>query len=84
MADDQTHARQRRALSHAFSTKALLEQEYIVRSYIDVFSKKMQEFASSGETVDIVEWFSVSFSFFVTNYGRVADLSSICSTQPLT
>ncbi|KAN0107802.1 cytochrome P450 [Hyaloscypha variabilis] len=29
MANDVDHARQRRALSHAFSTKALLEQEYI-------------------------------------------------------
>jgi cytochrome P450 len=58
MADDATHARQRRALSHAFSTKALLEQEYIVKSYIDVFSKKMQDFASKGEVVDIVDWFA--------------------------
>lgn len=60
MADDVTHARQRRALSHAFSTKALLEQEYIVKSYIDVFSEKMRAFASKGEVVDVVEWFSVS------------------------
>jgi cytochrome P450 len=58
MANDADHARQRRALSHAFSTKALLEQEYIVKSYIDVFSKKMNEFAAKGETVDVVDWFA--------------------------
>jgi cytochrome P450 len=58
MANDADHARQRRALSHAFSTKALLEQEYIVKSYIDVFSKKMNEFAANGETVDVVDWFA--------------------------
>jgi cytochrome P450 len=58
MANDEDHARQRRALSHAFSTKALLEQEYIVKSYIDVFSKKMNEFAAKGETVDVTDWFA--------------------------
>lgn len=58
MADDTTHARQRRALSHAFSTKALLEQEYIIKSYIDTFSKKMQGFARTGETVNLTDWFA--------------------------
>ena len=58
MANDADHARQRRALSHAFSTKALMEQEYIVKEYVDVFSKQMQEFARTGETVDVVDWFA--------------------------
>jgi len=58
MANDSDHARQRRALSHAFSTKALLEQEYIVQEYIDVFSKKMNEFAAKGEVVDVTDWFA--------------------------
>ncbi|KAL2755499.1 hypothetical protein ACRALDRAFT_2041856 [Sodiomyces alcalophilus JCM 7366] len=48
----------RRALSHAFSTKALLEQEYIVKSYIDVFSLKMREFAKTGTPVNLVDWFA--------------------------
>lgn len=58
MANDADHARQRRALSHAFSTKALLEQEYIVQEYINVFSKKMNEFAAKGEVVDVTDWFA--------------------------
>lgn len=58
MADDTDHARQRRALSHAFSTKALLEQEYLVRQYVDVFSDKMQDFAKEGATVDLTNWFA--------------------------
>jgi cytochrome P450 len=58
MADDATHARQRRALSHAFSTKALLEQEYILQGYINKFSGHMQKFAKSGETFDILDWFA--------------------------
>jgi cytochrome P450 len=58
MANDADHARQRRALSHAFSTKALLEQEYIVKSYINVFSDKMREFAKTGTPVNVVDWFA--------------------------
>lgn len=56
MAQDDDHARQRRALSHAFSTKALLEQEHIVREYIDKFAVKMKGFEKSGKPVDFVDW----------------------------
>jgi cytochrome P450 len=58
MANDTDHARQRRALSHAFSTKALLEQEYIVTDYVNVFSQKMQEFARGDGIVDVTDWFA--------------------------
>lgn len=59
MANDIDHARQRRALSHAFSTKALLEQEYIVMNYVNVFSNKMREFAATGDgIVDVANWFA--------------------------
>ncbi|KAF2468932.1 pisatin demethylase [Lindgomyces ingoldianus] len=58
MANDADHARQRRALSHAFSTKALLEQEYIVNNYVNIFSQKMQEFAEGDGIVDVTEWFA--------------------------
>ncbi|OAA57409.1 averantin oxidoreductase [Niveomyces insectorum RCEF 264] len=58
MANDADHARQRRALSYAFSTKALLEQEHIIRTYIDRFSDKMKEFARTGTSVDVVAWFA--------------------------
>jgi cytochrome P450 len=60
MANDADHARQRRALSHAFSTKALMEQEYIVKNYVEVFSNKMKEIASGvgGGVVDVTDWFA--------------------------
>lgn len=58
MANDEDHARQRRALSHAFSTKALLEQEHIVRSYVDLFSNKIRDFAQAGTPVNVVNWFA--------------------------
>jgi len=58
MAGDADHARQRRALSHAFSTKALLEQEYIVKNYIEVFSEKMNEFSHKRALVNVTDWFA--------------------------
>ncbi|KAF2251956.1 pisatin demethylase [Trematosphaeria pertusa] len=58
MANDADHARQRRALSHAFSTKALLEQEYIVMNYVNIFAQKMQEFARGDGIVDVTDWFA--------------------------
>lgn len=58
MANDIDHARQRRALSHAFSTKALLEQENIVMNYINAFSDNMRRFASSGGVVNVADWFA--------------------------
>lgn len=53
MAGDEDHARQRRALSHAFSTKALLEQESIITDYIDVFSDIMKDFAKKSQLVNV-------------------------------
>ncbi len=58
MADDVDHARQRRSLSHAFSTKALLEQEGLIKVYTDIFRDKMNEFARSGRVCNIADWFS--------------------------
>lgn len=58
MADDDNHSRQRRTLSHAFSQKALLEQESIIRGYVDLFVEKMKPFAASGDAVNMCDWFS--------------------------
>lgn len=58
MADDANHARQRRVLSHAFSQKALLEQESIIRGYVDLLIERLKPFAASGTPVDMCDWFS--------------------------
>ncbi|KAK5712560.1 hypothetical protein LTR17_017941 [Elasticomyces elasticus] len=69
MAGDVDHARQRRALSHAFSTKALLEQEYIVKGYVNDFSEKMKGFAQRGELVNVTNWFAY------TTFDIIGDLA---------
>jgi hypothetical protein len=47
-------------LSHAFSEKALREQEPLINQYFDLFISKLQE--NAGQPQDMVSWFNfVSF-----------------------
>ncbi|KAH8666879.1 cytochrome P450 [Xylariales sp. PMI_506] len=39
--DPEAHARQRKALSHAFSAKALREQESLIQQYVELFIKQL-------------------------------------------
>lgn len=57
-ADQKTHARQRRVLAYAFSDKALGEQEYIVKQYVDLLMKRLGEKAASDSVIDVTAWFS--------------------------
>lgn len=63
MADDNNHSRQRRTLAHAFSQKALLEQESIIRGYVDLFVAKLKPFAENGTPANMCDWFSTSKLF---------------------
>lgn len=69
MADHDNHARQRKALSHGFSKKALWEQEPIVQSFVDKLMANIDVYAQTGEVFDIVKWFN-----FIT-FDVIGDLS---------
>ncbi|QDS74784.1 hypothetical protein FKW77_001909 [Venturia effusa] len=59
MADHDTHARQRKALSYGFSKKALWEQEDIMQEYVDKLMSNFQSFAKQPTVpFDIVKWFN--------------------------
>ncbi|KAF2712007.1 pisatin demethylase [Pleomassaria siparia CBS 279.74] len=58
MAPDAHHARQRRALAHAFSKQALLEQEPILKGYVSTFVQRLREMAHKGEVTNMVSWFN--------------------------
>lgn len=60
VADDATHTRHRRVLAHAFSDKALKEQEPMLKHWAEVLVTKLQErAASSARTpLDIVSWWN--------------------------
>ncbi|KAF9891098.1 hypothetical protein FE257_005034 [Aspergillus nanangensis] len=69
MADHDNHARQRKALSHGFSKKALWEQEKIIQEFVTKLMGNIHRFAEKGEAFDIVKWFN-----FVT-FDVIGDLS---------
>lgn len=58
MADNETHARQRRALSHGFSQQALWGQEDIVQSFVTKLMSNLQGFADQKQSFNIVDWFN--------------------------
>lgn len=70
-ANDADHSRYRRLLSNAFSERALIQQESLLLSYIELLISRLRECASSKHTavVDMVQWFNF------TTFDIVGDLS---------
>ena len=72
-ASDADHARYRRLLAHAFSERALREQEYLPLAYIDLLTRKLRGIVSASEShstvVDIVKWLNF------TTFDIVGDLT---------
>jgi len=54
-ADEKDHTRLRRVLTHAFSDRAIREQEPLVQKYVDVLMRQLNEQSSKG-TVDMSKW----------------------------
>jgi cytochrome P450 len=69
MADRENHARQKKALSHGFSKKALWEQEDIVQGFVDKFIGWCHLYAAKGEAFDIMKYYN-----FLT-FDVIGDLS---------
>ncbi|RAL00110.1 cytochrome P450 [Aspergillus ibericus CBS 121593] len=67
-ADRATHTRQRRLLSHAFSEKALREQEGMIQGYVDRLVEQLASRAGDGPQ-NMVDWFT-----FIA-YDLIRDLS---------
>jgi cytochrome P450 len=55
---DEDHGRQRRALSHAFSHQALMDQEPIIQGYMTKVVDHLRGFAQEKRTFDIGDWFN--------------------------
>ena len=60
-ANDADHRRLRQIMSHAFSDKAIKEQEYLIQFHVDEMLRFIKA-ESSPRTVDLVEW--VNWTFF--------------------
>ena len=57
-ADDVNHARQRKILSHAFSDKALKEQEPLLKKWAELMRKKLAERANGEEKTDMLKFYN--------------------------
>jgi cytochrome P450 len=59
-ADDTSHARQRKLVSHAFSQKALHEQQSLLSHYVKLLVRKLKEVTKTDAQgkVDIVDWYN--------------------------
>jgi len=57
-ADDANHSRQRKILSHAFSDRALKEQEPLFKRWIELMRSKLQEQAERGYKVDMLKFYN--------------------------
>ncbi|KAL8704284.1 MAG: hypothetical protein Q9201_002538 [Fulgogasparrea decipioides] len=68
-ANDADHSRYRRLLSHAFSDRALREQEPLLQYYIDFLVRRLRDHASTSSTIDMVQWFNF------TTFDIVGDLA---------
>ncbi|KAJ5108111.1 Cytochrome monooxygenase lcsI [Penicillium angulare] len=69
-ADDADHSRTRRLLSHAFSEKALREQEDLIQSYVDLLVDGLnKQISKSQDAVDMVRWYNY------TTFDIIGDLA---------
>ncbi|KAL4995183.1 cytochrome P450 [Aspergillus recurvatus] len=67
--NDADHTRYRRALSHAFSAKALQDQEPLIQGYVDKLVSRLKVVAESGRPDDMVKWFNL------TTFDIIGDLA---------
>lgn len=59
LANDEAHSRTRRTLSHAFSEKALQEQEPLLQEYVDQLVNGLKRSAAAGKgTPDMTAWYN--------------------------
>ncbi|GME27350.1 Cytochrome P450 [Neofusicoccum parvum] len=63
------HARVRRVFSHAFSDKALREQEPLIQRYIDLLIQRLHEKVKAGADVDMVRYYNF------TTFDIIGDLT---------
>ncbi|KAI4281374.1 MAG: hypothetical protein L6R35_005661, partial [Caloplaca aegaea] len=57
--DPKVHGRMKKLLSHAFSTKALIEQEDIIQSSIDAFIDKIGPESQTPKGLNVGEWYQM-------------------------
>lgn len=69
LADEADHSRMRRNLAHAFSDKALRDQEILLQQYVDLLVHRLGEQAAANKPIDMARWYNF------TTFDIIADLT---------
>ena len=68
-ASDADHRRYRTLVGHAFSDRALKEQQPIIDSHVDLLMQRLREVSKTGRPIDIHQWFNY------TTFDIIGDLA---------
>ncbi|KAL1889864.1 hypothetical protein Sste5346_008587 [Sporothrix stenoceras] len=63
------HFRYRRAMLPAFSDRALMQQEQLIRVYVDLLVKRLRDISDAGQLANMVRWYNF------TTFDLIADLA---------
>ncbi|KAF9733474.1 hypothetical protein PMIN06_012219 [Paraphaeosphaeria minitans] len=66
-ADDPNHSRMRKNWSHAFSDRALREQEPIVQDLVDLLIQRLDERIDQGQSTDMTAWYNYTTFDIITD-----------------
>ncbi|KFY45029.1 hypothetical protein V495_03143 [Pseudogymnoascus sp. VKM F-4514 (FW-929)] len=77
------HTRYRRLVSHAFSDKALREQEPLIKSYVNLLTQRLRERATTGPH-DMVAWYNWTTFDLIGDlaFGESFDCLENCTYHP--
>ncbi|KAL1597328.1 hypothetical protein SLS60_008912, partial [Paraconiothyrium brasiliense] len=67
IADDPNHSRMRKNLSHAFSDRALRDQETIVQNLVDLLIDRLNEHVKEGKATDLMTWYNYTTFDVITD-----------------
>jgi hypothetical protein len=79
IAEDSDHGRQRKILSHAFSDKALKEQEPLLKRWAQLLRKKLDEKANGHDKVDMVKYYNFTTFDVMGDLTFSEGLDMVCS-----
>ncbi|KAF2711502.1 cytochrome P450 monooxygenase-like protein [Pleomassaria siparia CBS 279.74] len=65
--DEANHSRMRRNLSHAFSDKALRQQETLIQGFVDLLVQRLGEISEGAKIVDIMRWYNYTTFDIITD-----------------
>ena len=70
MIDPVEHTKRKKIVNHLYSTSFVSKSEEHIESVIDLFMEKLDGFAQSGETIDLLRWLQMQVASFTMDATR--------------